>query len=338
MRDGLGRDGDRSCWAARPARAGGRSAPARAGRRRPPTVATIAARVEALRGLRFRSRPVPQRVSPAQARREGLEDLDRSYPEARRRADEEVLKLLGLIEPGRRPALDLGLGLRRGRRRLLRPALEAAADRLRDDTRRAQRNGSCTRADPRARGSAVRAGRRARGRATTPRWPGSRSSRAPRRSSCRSTCCATSAPRRRSAGCSASAFQTGPDLPQFLQDQLIWPVPRRRAVRPGAAPDRRRHVDAGRPRRPRARARQHRAGHAPGEVGGGGEAAAGAPATSRCTTAGGATASGTWGEWQTRELLGGRRRGRGRVGRGPLRALAARRRAPRRRAATPTCW
>ncbi|MDA0165743.1 hypothetical protein OM076_36085 [Solirubrobacter ginsenosidimutans] len=63
------------------------------------SVATIASRVEVLRGLRFRSRPVPQSVSPAQARREGLEDLDRSYPEARRRADEEVLKLLGLIEP-----------------------------------------------------------------------------------------------------------------------------------------------------------------------------------------------------------------------------------------------
>ncbi len=63
-------------------------------------VSTIAARVEALRGLRFDSRPVPQTVSPAQARREGLEDLDRSYPEARRKADEEVLKLLGLIDPG----------------------------------------------------------------------------------------------------------------------------------------------------------------------------------------------------------------------------------------------
>jgi hypothetical protein len=64
------------------------------------SVSSIARRVEALRGLRFRSRPVPQTVSSAQARREGLEDLDRSYPEARRRADEEVLKLLGLIEPG----------------------------------------------------------------------------------------------------------------------------------------------------------------------------------------------------------------------------------------------
>ena len=64
------------------------------------TVSTIASRVEALRGLKFRTRPVPQRVSPSQARDEGLEDLDRSYPETRRRADEEVLKLLGLIEPG----------------------------------------------------------------------------------------------------------------------------------------------------------------------------------------------------------------------------------------------
>jgi hypothetical protein len=63
-------------------------------------VSAIAARVESLRGLKFRERPVPQSVSPAQARREGLEDLDRTYPEARRKADEEVLKLLGLIEPG----------------------------------------------------------------------------------------------------------------------------------------------------------------------------------------------------------------------------------------------
>src|SRR3954454_15467382 len=62
-------------------------------------VSTIAARVQTLRGLRFDSRPVPQAVSPAQARREGLEDLDRSYPESRRKADEEVLKLLGLLDP-----------------------------------------------------------------------------------------------------------------------------------------------------------------------------------------------------------------------------------------------
>jgi hypothetical protein len=63
-------------------------------------IATLERRVEAIRGLRFRTLPRPQEVSPATARREGLEDFDRSYPPARRRADEEVLKLLGLIEPG----------------------------------------------------------------------------------------------------------------------------------------------------------------------------------------------------------------------------------------------
>lgn len=61
-------------------------------------IRTIEARVERLRGLGFTTRPVPQTVTPAQARREGLADLDRSYPRSRRLADEEVLKLLGLIE------------------------------------------------------------------------------------------------------------------------------------------------------------------------------------------------------------------------------------------------
>jgi hypothetical protein len=61
-------------------------------------IRTIEARVETLRGLTFRSRPVPQTVMPQQARREGLADLDRSYPRERRLADEEVLKLLGLID------------------------------------------------------------------------------------------------------------------------------------------------------------------------------------------------------------------------------------------------
>jgi len=62
-------------------------------------VETIARRVEALRGLRFDELPRPVRVSPEQAQRDGLRDLDRDYPEAQRRADEEILKLLGLIEP-----------------------------------------------------------------------------------------------------------------------------------------------------------------------------------------------------------------------------------------------
>src|SRR5918992_278220 len=62
-------------------------------------VPAIAARVEALRGLSFDRVPRPVAVTPEQAQREGLEDLDRSYPEERRRVDEEILKLLGLIAP-----------------------------------------------------------------------------------------------------------------------------------------------------------------------------------------------------------------------------------------------
>ena len=66
---------------------------------KPASVATIARRVEALRKLRYDEIPRPVEVTAAQARREGLEDLDRSYPPERRRADEQVLKMLGLIEP-----------------------------------------------------------------------------------------------------------------------------------------------------------------------------------------------------------------------------------------------
>ena len=66
---------------------------------RPASAETIAKRVEALRGLRFTKLPRPEVVDPGQARREGLQDLDRTYPDARRRADEEILKLLRLIEP-----------------------------------------------------------------------------------------------------------------------------------------------------------------------------------------------------------------------------------------------
>ncbi|MGH2948984.1 MAG: hypothetical protein ACRDPC_22485, partial [Solirubrobacteraceae bacterium] len=62
-------------------------------------VEVIARRVEALRELRFERVPRPERVSADQARAEGLQELDRSYPPERRRADEEILKLLGLIGP-----------------------------------------------------------------------------------------------------------------------------------------------------------------------------------------------------------------------------------------------
>ena len=63
------------------------------------SVDVIAQRVEELRSLRFDELPVPVTVTPEQARREGLEDLDRHYTEARRRADEDTYELLGLIEP-----------------------------------------------------------------------------------------------------------------------------------------------------------------------------------------------------------------------------------------------
>src|SRR3954449_3922219 len=70
----------------------------KAAKTEPPTpIATIERRVEAIRALRFESLPRPQTVSPAQAKRDGLEDLDRNYPATRRHADEEVLKLLGLL-------------------------------------------------------------------------------------------------------------------------------------------------------------------------------------------------------------------------------------------------
>lgn len=60
-------------------------------------VATIAERVETLRGLRFKTKPDPVTVTKAQATKEGLADLDRNYPAARRQADEELYALLGLL-------------------------------------------------------------------------------------------------------------------------------------------------------------------------------------------------------------------------------------------------
>src|SRR5919198_1103900 len=59
-------------------------------------MAVLAVGLYGLWALTRSSSPEP---SAPPAREEGLEDLDRSYPPERRRADEEVLKLLGLIEP-----------------------------------------------------------------------------------------------------------------------------------------------------------------------------------------------------------------------------------------------
>jgi hypothetical protein len=63
------------------------------------SIPVIAKRVSDIRGLDFTTVPDPVAVTPEQAKEEGLEDLDRSYPAADQRADEEILKLLGLIDP-----------------------------------------------------------------------------------------------------------------------------------------------------------------------------------------------------------------------------------------------
>jgi len=66
----------------------------------PAPVPVIAHRVELLRDLPFKRVPVPVPVTAAQARQEGLRDFDKQYPEARRRADETIYRLLGLIPAG----------------------------------------------------------------------------------------------------------------------------------------------------------------------------------------------------------------------------------------------
>jgi hypothetical protein len=63
-------------------------------------VAVIARRVEAIRGLRFTRLPAPQRVTAAQATRDGLADFDRANPPARRHAEEALYERLGLLPRG----------------------------------------------------------------------------------------------------------------------------------------------------------------------------------------------------------------------------------------------
>ena len=117
------------------------------------TSRVIARRVEALRDLRFRH-PVPVAVvSPAQARREGIADYDRRQPLARRRASEELLKLLGLLPAGADLRTDRGERLRRADRRLLRPAPQTARARARCGR---GRRDARARADARAGGPARR--------------------------------------------------------------------------------------------------------------------------------------------------------------------------------------
>jgi hypothetical protein len=75
-------------------------------------VAVVARRVERIRDLHFRRLPPARRVSPAQAERAGLADFDRSYPAARRRADEALLERLGALPPGADLRREIGSAFR----------------------------------------------------------------------------------------------------------------------------------------------------------------------------------------------------------------------------------
>jgi hypothetical protein len=66
----------------------------------PDPIERIIERVEAERGVEFRHDPDPQQVTPAQARDEAMASLDADYPPARRRADAEILIMLGLLPEG----------------------------------------------------------------------------------------------------------------------------------------------------------------------------------------------------------------------------------------------
>ncbi|HEY1595318.1 MAG TPA: hypothetical protein VGF74_07970 [Thermoleophilaceae bacterium] len=57
----------------------------------------IEGRVENLRGLDFNRRPLPVLVAPSAVKKEGLAELDQEVTPAQEAADDELLKLLGLI-------------------------------------------------------------------------------------------------------------------------------------------------------------------------------------------------------------------------------------------------
>ena len=151
---GAGARGRRRCACCWRRGGGRRRGPRRGATVSPAHIALIERRVEALRGLRFRH-PVPVAiVSPAQARREGTRRATTAASRrARRRANEELLKLLGLLPRERRPAARSRGRLRRAGRRLLRPAPQAARARAR---RRRRRRDARARADARAGGPARR--------------------------------------------------------------------------------------------------------------------------------------------------------------------------------------
>jgi hypothetical protein len=71
--------------------------PPRAGLPTPAQFHAIERDVERLRGHRFKKPIEPKIVTSDEARADALRDVEKTYPEKRRLADEELLKLLGLI-------------------------------------------------------------------------------------------------------------------------------------------------------------------------------------------------------------------------------------------------
>src|SRR5690242_13253246 len=63
-------------------------------------VDTIAHDVEQIRKLNFKKLPEPVVVTPEQTRKQALADVDKKYPEEKRRTDAELLELLGLVPAG----------------------------------------------------------------------------------------------------------------------------------------------------------------------------------------------------------------------------------------------
>ena len=136
-------------------------------------------------------------------------------------------------------------------------------------------------------------------------------------------------------GCSGSAMSGQPDLPKFVQDQLIFPYlgglqfATALQQQDGGGWATLDEAAAG------ARAREHRADPAPGEVPGAARSRRACGWTSGSAAAGGARPPGRGASGRPRSSSAATRAG---VGRGPLRALAARRVRRRRRAAARTCW
>ena len=287
------------------------------------------ARSAACASRRVRAR---SRSSPAQARRDGLEDLDRSYPAAERHADEEVLKLLGLLQPSVDLRKVVGHRVRPGRRGLLRPAHQAPADRQgRPDhqprPRRRSRSptSSRTRSRTSASGSTSRTARAPTTRALARLALVEGSATAVMLHLRRAPLLRRGVARR---DCSPRFGQDTGDLPPFVEAQLLFPYLGGQAFVAAALRDGRRQLDAA-STPPSASARPPRPSRSCTRT-------STSRSSSRCACAArrpracwrglaARVAAGTWGEWATARAA--RRAGGGRgLGRRPLRALAAARR------------